>query len=1038
MPRRSSARTGNVNQSAQNPPIVVVESPPQPFAQELATLRTNWKWAAFSQFFFTFNQLINLEDVTLQHIEDDLVQGSSIVLPRIMLRLLITLSNDRKMNLDTWQSALRRQYNRRDPSANPIGPEPPKTTVNSRYASVVEDEGTPGPSDEVEPKDEDVPNENGLDGNASRNESQAVSREDSLVPGPSGLKSRTEELKQKERMESADLLPVDQAETKDWNTLPMLEKLDSLHLLTEWQFQNPLRLRMLMKTDDDNAEWRIEPIGYDAKRNAYWLIGADRLWIQREIPRPPRSTKSASKKRKRGTKDSGNSSKAKKARTSRVASASAKKGKGKAKGKAKAKTPATPATPARGKGKGKAKQPVEEPATPERHSRAAKAKANVQLEAQAKQLAELNRQAAEMAKANGRPTRGSRAQPASPSKTTPAPSRVSTRLTRNSSTTATPSAGRPLGTRISARLRGAGSASDEEWQPIPDEWLNEKDGEYDDEEEEDKTGLQSGGSSMSDLTELSDKDESEDGEQEEEEEQEEEAEEEPEEEEEEEEVQESVEEVPEEPVLPEGFIEWETICVTLYEWEHITERWEKATHYAEKALCKVLRTHIAPFIIEELRAAENKRRLEEAIVHRKRSSRIAIKESEKEEARLAVVRKAEEDEKMGRQRRAEARQKKEEDERLKREQAREQRRKEREAQVAEREAKEKAEEERSASIDADVAEKPRPQRSSKKQQSGTPSSSINGNASGTRTPAGDDWELDCEICHRRGVNVDDGVPLMSCGKCLKWQHIACHDKADQRAGMPKRNWEEVEFFCRSCRSRMFAASNNGGGSSAYGHPSNRVQLSHGQPMQQQAYPPLPPNHHLSLRVPPRNAGSYPISSYNAPNSNYPSSHHMLSNNAYVNGYDRMATSDVRSSPQQAQHQHTLPHQAKPITFQHYQPPIQQQQQQAYGASSRSSLQHQQQQPQYVNLGTHVQPYGAAQYANTNGQVGSRSSANVDGWTVPAPAQHGYSNPYATSTERMTAPAPPHPQNTHEQWHHSPRVPPPSNVPSYNTAPSYQS
>lgn len=29
---------------------------------------------------------------------------------------------------------------------------------------------------------------------------------------------------------------------------------------------------------------------------------------------------------------------------------------------------------------------------------------------------------------------------------------------------------------------------------------------------------------------------------------------------------------------------------------------------------------------------------------------------------------------------------------------------------------------------------------------------INGTGSGSRTPAGDDWELDCEICHRQGVN----------------------------------------------------------------------------------------------------------------------------------------------------------------------------------------------------------------------------------------------------------------------------------------------
>lgn len=28
-----------------------------------------------------------------------------------------------------------------------------------------------------------------------------------------------------------------------------------------------------------------------------------------------------------------------------------------------------------------------------------------------------------------------------------------------------------------------------------------------------------------------------------------------------------------------------------------------------------------------------------------------------------------------------------------------------------------------------------------------------GSGSGSRTPIGDDWELDCEICHRRGINL---------------------------------------------------------------------------------------------------------------------------------------------------------------------------------------------------------------------------------------------------------------------------------------------
>lgn len=76
---------------------------------------------------------------------------------------------------------------------------------------------------------------------------------------------------------------------------------------------------------------------------------------------------------------------------------------------------------------------------------------------------------------------------------------------------------------------------------------------------------------------------------------------------------------------------------------------------------------------------ERKRRLEEAIVHRKRSSRIANKESEKEEARMLARQKAEVAEKKNRAQRLEARLAKEEAERERREAAREQRRRDKEA-----------------------------------------------------------------------------------------------------------------------------------------------------------------------------------------------------------------------------------------------------------------------------------------------------------------------------------------------------------------------
>lgn len=40
---------------------------------------------------------------------------------------------------------------------------------------------------------------------------------------------------------------------------------------------------------------------------------------------------------------------------------------------------------------------------------------------------------------------------------------------------------------------------------------------------------------------------------------------------------------------------------------------------------------------------------------------------------------------------------------------------------------------------------------------------------------------------------------MSCALCSKWQHIPCHNKRDQAAGHPTRNWDSVEFICQRCR-----------------------------------------------------------------------------------------------------------------------------------------------------------------------------------------------------------------------------------------------
>lgn len=287
----------------------------------------------------------------------------------------------------------------------------------------------------------------------------------------------------------------------------------------------------------------------------------DRLWIQREPPKPPR-TKPLKRKR--------------------------------APEKATGETPKPSGTPAK-RARIAAAPPAPSPSPSGRHSRAAKDQAKVKLDEQARELAELNRQAS-MSTSN-RPTR------------------QSSRVHATAKTTAAPPP-RPAGTRISARLRG--SQQDEEWQPIPEEWLEESQSESSKPiKPARKTGLES--DEESELTELSDeggvveeadpaptkgrrkpngvasKSQPEI------------------------EQEEEHEEVPTD-APPADFVEWETvrrssilalrvltffgqICVTLQEWEHVAERFQNATHYTEKALYKTLINDIVPFIVQELKVS---------------------------------------------------------------------------------------------------------------------------------------------------------------------------------------------------------------------------------------------------------------------------------------------------------------------------------------------------------------------------------------------------------------------------------------------------
>lgn len=136
-------------------------------------------------------------------------------------------------------------------------PDATKDAADDAVENGAETEPKAGLGDESEPLPIDP--ESTRASTLERGVSESVA--DSKAPSaqPSGLNTRAGTVDGTEGEDTqgpSDQPQVeDQEESKNWLDLPMLTKLDSMHILTEWQFQNPTRLRTLMRTDDETATW---------------------------------------------------------------------------------------------------------------------------------------------------------------------------------------------------------------------------------------------------------------------------------------------------------------------------------------------------------------------------------------------------------------------------------------------------------------------------------------------------------------------------------------------------------------------------------------------------------------------------------------------------------------------------------------------------------------------------------------------------------------------------------------------------------------
>ncbi|KAH7106397.1 hypothetical protein BKA62DRAFT_825933 [Auriculariales sp. MPI-PUGE-AT-0066] len=719
---------------------------------EIAALRSNWRWAAVCHILTFFKRILGaFEPVSLKDLENDICTGTKVVLPRLLGRLLYQLNQDRKI-----------EY---------------VTLIPSQCMLLI-----------IAP---------------SADNWQPYLRRAYLRRSPATTPFPTE---------SPDELEY----SWDWFSLDSHGKMDSLHTVCEWFFQTSHRIRHLMRDDDETAQWRLEPLGFDAARDAYWYFGGDRLWVQHRLGAPMSSRSGLKRKRTDGPTTS------RKRPALEAVQVSTKP------------APRTTRTSIRAGG-------------PEDDADGSADRAN-----RASRRAKARDEDWESVPDGWLQSEGTAG---SSMASSPQPDEDYEDRDKAESNDAT--------TVDGGVCEQAQTTSETAGEDVDMKLLRQSEERETVQDDVAKVyGLDSG----SELTELTSS-ESEDGDSEahrsgadss--------------------EAEANAAERGETGLqeTPPGFVEWDTECVTRRDWESVLSRFQHSSNYQEKLLYRRLTNTVWPLVMEQHRQEDEQlRALNDAAPAIKRSSRLANRDNEKHQrdpgkagagAKSSASQHDDVDTpageattsaKAGRAARAEQRAKKAAEDRVKREND-----------DGDADSDDNANDN---SYEPDAGEhKPpvtrkadtrrRPSRALKKEDKDDgPSKSLSQLQSGEDTKMDaitdaatsvklenqdspespsrkkarrtydededddddeelteedyddindedydedeEDWELDCEICGKKGRNLKDGLAVACCEKCNKWQHMKCHDELDEKAGRKPRNWEAIDFICRRCSSK---------------------------------------------------------------------------------------------------------------------------------------------------------------------------------------------------------------------------------------------
>ncbi|KAI8064580.1 hypothetical protein BC940DRAFT_305433 [Gongronella butleri] len=171
--------------------------------------------------------------------------GKSVFLEDLIVRMLRTLTRNRLISASTWQRYLAREFDKR------VGRQD-----NPFRAQHDGDDDEKKPINDVKKEESDVKAED-------EHDDEPVAHDDTLI---------------------------------SFYDLPMTTRLQVLHELCEWQLDSPERLREHLD-DEDQRSWRVDPVGFDAKGDTYWLFDDNRLYVESEEPPKKKPKKKAARRR---------------------------------------------------------------------------------------------------------------------------------------------------------------------------------------------------------------------------------------------------------------------------------------------------------------------------------------------------------------------------------------------------------------------------------------------------------------------------------------------------------------------------------------------------------------------------------------------------------------------------------------------------------------------------------------------------------------------------------------------------------------------